>query len=91
MKFWKKILRENEDIAGVMCLECYHAVEKLLNKHEVTDLENIKDHLFSECMSCSKMLNVDYTVCPHCLEVYPRNFDYRADEGKDCLPCHHGI
>lgn len=92
MKFWQKVICENSgDTIGIVCLECFENTKQFYREGEHCDMENIKENFFMTCMCCQKLVGEDYTICDACGEIYPKNFDYRADEGKDCLPCHHGI
>lgn len=92
MKYWKSLSHKNTgEPLGLMCFECFEAVKKFIHSEEAVDLENIKENFLMQCMACQKLVGADYTICDACGEIYPKGFDYRADERGECLPCHHGI
>lgn len=92
MKYWQKVIHSHTgETVGLMCLECFENSKKFFIEGEYCDLQNIKENFLMQCMTCQKLVGEDYTICDACGEVYPKGFDYRADERGECLPCHHGI
>lgn len=63
LKHWHSIVHKNTgEPLGIMCYECFEPVKDHLHFQEGVPLENIKDNLFMECMSCRRMVNEDYVT-----------------------------
>lgn len=92
MKYWQKVICDHTgDTLGLVCLECFDKTKEFYKKGEHIDMENIRENFLMQCDCCQKLVGADYTICDACGEIYPKGFDYRADERGECLPCHHGI
>lgn len=86
---WKSLEnRHTGEPEGLLCHECAKGYPFKFGIHEISCSES---NWFAECSCCKKSIQDDYVRCSDCQQIYPKGHDYRVEEGKECLPCHHAL